>query len=470
MINEEKQEKKQKQAKKQKRLRRRILFDGFECKGAEEYLQEMAQKGWLLDEIKAGSCYFVPMEPGKLRYAVKVFDGASAYDLEPSETSLTYAEYCEKAGWHFVGSIGKLHFFYEKQSGAVDIETDPKMELKAVVKYVLTRNGCSWLLLPIMLWMNLTTVQFTRLVTNYSSIIFMGMMIVGVLTLMVKFGSFLLWFIPNKRRVDKGERVLYRGRTSVRLNNWIIMILLINFGLGLMLISLSGGILMTIAISALIIALIGFCIGLSAILRSLKLSGTLNLVISIAAGIGLSTLLISCIIGGVILLSLFDSVGKNPDKIPVTAKDLGISENGALDNETYDNHTVFASDVNYYSDYESFDQKSQDSAGISYEIFTSPYNWVMEKYSDEKLYHDYLDFPEEWEAVDAGAWNAKRVYCRHDTTEEGSSVADVRYLVFYQNAVLDFTADKNDLDEKDITIICNKLHQEVPAIPASGGQ
>lgn len=482
----QKLEKKQKQEKKQKRLRRRILFDGFECKGAEEYLQEMAQKGWLLDEIKGGSCYFVPMEPGKLRYAVKVFDGASAYDTEPSETSLTYAEYCEKAGWYFVGSIGKLHFFYEKQSGAVDIETDPKLELKAVVKYVLIRNGLVWLLFPFLIFMNLTSNGFAHIITSYISIVSISMMLAALLVATARLVNFVLWLIPNKRRVDKGERILYRGRASVRFNKWWIVILLLVLALGLLVLGLNGEKLYAIVSLGVIILVLAYCIALTAILRRLKIPGTMNLVITIAAGIGLSILLIACIVVGVIFIFPFDNFGKvykktlsdgsteiftvSQDKIPITVKDLGISENGIVSNDIYDDHTIFAMDINYSSEYESSNPEDVDSVGIYYEVFASPYSWVMEKYSDEKLYHDYLDFPEKWEKADAGVWNAKKVYCRHDTAEEGSSVEDVRYLVFYQNAVLDFTADKNELDEKDITIICNKLHQEVPAIPDLDGK
>jgi hypothetical protein len=92
----------------------------------------------------------------------------------------------------------------------------------------------------------------------------------------------------------------------------------------------------------------------------------------------------------------------------------------------------------------------------------------MEKYENEKLYHDYLDFPQKWNETDAGIWNAKTVYCRNDKVDDYHSVADVRYLVFYPNAVIDFTADKDNLSQKDIKLICDKLHQEISAIPASG--
>lgn len=475
-----------KRGKKPKRLRKWIAFDGFECKGAEEYLQEMAEKGWLLDEVRGGIYYFVPIEPRKQRYAVKVFDGASYDDMEPSENSLSYAEYCEKAGWHFVGSLGKLHFFYEKQPGAVNIETDARLEFRSVVKYELLRFGYSYLGLLFVLGINLIglcTRPFSQIITQYSTFLIIAMEVLVGVMLIWKIGNSLIWYFINKRRVKNGEEIVFRGRTSIKINNGIFLTIMIIFLILIIAVGVFGRSVFAIFIFAGIIFVMGLVFVITAFIYKPK-----------ASKIPLKTIIALIIVGIFVLLSVFllcwfsflsyfnnykktyvEKVAEentssivDQDKVPLTAQDLGIIGKGVLRNQKTDEHTVFATNLNYYSDFEFFNEEDTESVGINYEVFTSPYTWIMGKYDNEKLYHSYLDFPEKWTEVDADIWNASTVYCRHDEIDEYHSVPDVRYLVIYPNAVLDFSADKKDLSHKDIKLICDKLHNEISAIPASG--
>ena len=55
-------------------------FLPYECAAAEEYLQTMAEKGWMLSSINGAYLSFKKIEPKKIKYSVDVLHKVSVFD------------------------------------------------------------------------------------------------------------------------------------------------------------------------------------------------------------------------------------------------------------------------------------------------------------------------------------------------------------------------------------------------------
>lgn len=57
-----------------------FMYQPYECTAVEEYLENMAEKGWLLERISGYFFTFKKIEPKKLKYSVDTFSKISVLD------------------------------------------------------------------------------------------------------------------------------------------------------------------------------------------------------------------------------------------------------------------------------------------------------------------------------------------------------------------------------------------------------
>lgn len=108
------------------------LFPFYDHSGMEKQLERMAAKGWLLEKLTNRAWVYRRAEPVKRHYAVTYYPKASAFDPEPQEGELTYRDYGERGGWHFVCSSAQLQVFCSEAEDPVPMETDPLSELQGI--------------------------------------------------------------------------------------------------------------------------------------------------------------------------------------------------------------------------------------------------------------------------------------------------------------------------------------------------
>src|SRR5690554_3634805 len=99
------------------------------------YLEEMAEKGWMLEKIGLQQQFakFRAIEPQKLKFYVDVFKEGGPLTPEKTEESEVYRRLCEESGWKFITSQDYLQFFYaEEGSDPVPIQTDEAIEQEIV--------------------------------------------------------------------------------------------------------------------------------------------------------------------------------------------------------------------------------------------------------------------------------------------------------------------------------------------------
>lgn len=137
-----------------------LFYSPYECTAVEEYLENMAEDGWLLTGIKGPFFKFKKIKPQKIKYSVDVIGKISSFDSKKSDELLEYQEYCSAAGWNFICQAREIQVLYSKENTElVSIHTDETEKFKLVFKSSL-RGRLNELFITIMLIFN-ASLQFS---------------------------------------------------------------------------------------------------------------------------------------------------------------------------------------------------------------------------------------------------------------------------------------------------------------------
>lgn len=119
----------------------------YDRQGIKKHLEEMAEKGWMLEKTPSHFWTYRRIEPRKITFEVVYYQKATSFDPEPGEEQKEFIAFCEQTGWKFVSSWAQMQFFYNEQQNPVPLDTDPVMEIEAIHKTM--RKG----FLPIYWWL-----------------------------------------------------------------------------------------------------------------------------------------------------------------------------------------------------------------------------------------------------------------------------------------------------------------------------
>ena len=198
-------------------------FLPFECSAVEEYLEIMAEKGWLLESITGNFLKFKKIEPTKIKYSVDVFHKVSIFDCKNSNVALEYREYCESAGWKYICEKGKVQIFYtEDDKEIIPIHTDENEKFKSVFKaslsYVLNQ-----LLLILIFIFNI----YTQLFMGDASFALGSNL--GVLSILAMFSfilintieiiNFVIWSIKARAKIKENKFMPYNSYKQLKQKN-----------------------------------------------------------------------------------------------------------------------------------------------------------------------------------------------------------------------------------------------------------
>lgn len=106
-------------------------FTFYDKAGIRKYLEEQAERGWMLEKISL-NWVFRRIEPRKLRFSVTYFPKKSVFEAEGSEEQRLFWDFCEHAGWKLAATNEQMQIFYNEKEDPVPIETDAVMEVEKV--------------------------------------------------------------------------------------------------------------------------------------------------------------------------------------------------------------------------------------------------------------------------------------------------------------------------------------------------
>ena len=116
--------------------KKRVLskYSFYDRTHIQQYLEDMASKGWMLEKITSFYWQFKAIEPQTLHFSINYFPPASEFDAEPSEQLLTIRDYCAHAGWEFVTASAQMQIYCNTQENPTPIETDALVEVETIHK------------------------------------------------------------------------------------------------------------------------------------------------------------------------------------------------------------------------------------------------------------------------------------------------------------------------------------------------
>ncbi|MBR6772413.1 MAG: DUF2812 domain-containing protein [Clostridia bacterium] len=175
-------------------------FPGWLSGSEEEYLQKMAQKGWMLKDIHRDTVYhFERCEPRNLTFAVEFLGKHPSIDAD-------IARNCN-AGWEYIGNFAKKRYYYCESSSLIPAHPSSDSDFEASRLSTTVTNLTTLLLLNIPGTLYCLMYSVLLVLTNGLSLIgsfsYQFIYLWGTVLGIVSIGIFFRWILTVKRRLKK---------------------------------------------------------------------------------------------------------------------------------------------------------------------------------------------------------------------------------------------------------------------------
>lgn len=416
-----------------------ISIKEHECKALEEYLEEKALEGWMLEDIICGFLIFKKNKPQKCKFAVDIFT-----DNNKDE----YIEYCEAGGWKYLFQHDKFLIFYTEDKIITPIQTDEEIVLKKVRKSILRSLLYNIFLIGLMI-SNLFTGEkngygFFSEISDNGALLVMASLIIIIIGAVIDTVKDGLWYFKSNRAFKLNENINYPSLKSLKVKNVCFSMYMCI--LGLMIINLFGDIGSNKGhiFLAVFVVMCAVCISkiINILLKKYKKASKVLAVLICVVAIFIST---NIIVSGRDMINYV----RNESQTPI----MSISD--FIDMKTKTEYLYFDSSKSflassytysyegYYSGTEAVDKVGSE-VYFDYEICKSKYKWIIDK-TFETYLKRYKHF--EYEEVQGDNWGALTVY-KSDKLNGG-------YLLKYKDRVISVTGSI-DFSKKNIKLIKEK--------------
>ena len=416
-----------------------ISVKEHECKALEEYLEEKALEGWMLEDIICGFLIFKKNKPQKCKFAVDIFK-----DNNKDE----YIEYCEAGGWKYLFQHDKFLIFYTEDKIITPIQTDEEIVLKKVRKSILRSLLYNIFLIGLMI-SNLFTGEkngygFFSEISDNGALLVMASLIIIIIGAVIDTVKDGLWYFKSNRAFKLNENINYPSLKSLKVKNVCFSMYMCI--LGLMIINLFGDIGSNKGhiFLAVFVVMCAVCISriINILLKKYKKASKVLAVLICVVAIFIST---NIIVSGRDMINYV----RNESQTPI----MSISD--FIDMKTKTEYLYFDSSKSflassytysyegYYSGTEAVDKVGSE-VYFDYEICKSKYKWIIDK-TFETYLKRYKHF--EYEEVQDDNWGALTVY-KSDKLNGG-------YLLKYKDRVISVTGSI-DFSKKNIKLIKEK--------------
>lgn len=191
-------------------MKKKRIYWGFyslDYKSTEEYLEQMALKGWMLEKIGKTIATFKKIEPQSLRYHVDIFEGGGPFKSENSIEAKEYRKKFENQGWNYITSQDYLQFFYSIDGNKEAIKTEDKLEKQKIESKLWNMEIINLIFvgaISIYVLSKLFPISITTLVTS------LGLAVTFLFPLV--FLAFFISFIYGITRIYQNKKDVNEGR------------------------------------------------------------------------------------------------------------------------------------------------------------------------------------------------------------------------------------------------------------------
>lgn len=115
-------------------------FYSYEIGALEEYFEQMALKGWMLEKVSNLYVKFKKIESKHIKYTIDIIDGVSDNAEVDNDLALEYRENLLGLGWNYSCEFNKLQVFYkENESMKSSVSKKGKEEIECLFKNSLNK-------------------------------------------------------------------------------------------------------------------------------------------------------------------------------------------------------------------------------------------------------------------------------------------------------------------------------------------
>lgn len=409
-----------------------FIYLPYECTAVEEYLQLMAEKGWLLQSVKGPLFKFTKTKPRKIKYSVDVLDKVSIYDHKDTDIALEYREYCQAAGWAYVCQTGKIQIFYtEEDSKTISIHTDEMEKFKAVFNASLY-NVISLFFITIMLIFSIYNDLF-RLSTEF--LLSSNYMIISTLVIfffifinVIQLISFSLWVIKARLKLKENKFMPYNTYKQLSIKNIFIKfysLFIITFLIFGNTVNEESNILLLL--SVFIPTMILICVQI--FINRKRYSKNTNMVITITSSLVSLFLVLALVICTAIWsINVIHQNEEPKENDSLTLTDFGHKVNNDKSPHIDFNKSVLANATRYsYGSY------------LSYSVLQSKYPGVI-KFHENRLLSRLISYGIDLRYENTNLPSNIRVY---------SDSKKRSYILVSEDKVVDITKDFSDISDDD---------------------
>ena len=450
------------------RKRRMEFFSFYNHTSITAHLEKMAQKGWLLEEIRNTIWIYRKIEPKKLHFAVSYYPKASEYDPEPAPEQQDFWDFCAHTGWILACTSAQMQIFYNEQEKPVPIDTDAELEVETIHEAVWKSYFPGQIVLLVM---GLIILFIHLLMLNGNPIAYLSSpaQLFGALCWVIVIFMTAMELIVYDRWHNKAGEAAENGIFLDTVNTTPIQIAclaLVGIGAVYLLLSyiLPGETMMQFvlaAMSAYLLVLFPLVGATSRLLKRWKASRNVNRVVTSLVSFSMSFLLCFAVILGT--WSLKDAGYFDKEEVE-TYEHLGMTWEVHKDSLPLKLEDFMEVDPESYS----YERRGDTSFLVSDETMTQQPRFDVENYADlpelryrvvnvnlpflynmcrRQMEKDLtqaamLEIPYEYrdklEAVDAAPWGAEKVYY---VVNDFNSWESNRYFLCYKDRFVDITFD-----------------------------
>lgn len=303
------------------------LYSFYDHTGMTTHLEEMAQRGWLLDKMGGMFWRYRKVEPQRLRFALVYFPEVTGFEPTKPEGHSRMEELCAGTGWQLAATAGKFQIYYNEDPNPVELETDPMTQVQVIHRTMKKNFLPSYAILSVAAILqivmqigNLTRdfgLQYSGAVYYFSGVSWLMIPVWSALLLLyvLELSRYLLWYRRAKKRAEEGLM------TPSPASRWVqtLAILLL---LGILLSWLGSGAMTQFVYLTLLALLAVLVISVLAtkLMKRLKVSAWLNQIITMSLAVIVAVLLIMGMANSII------SSHREPPvegQLPLRLEDLG---------------------------------------------------------------------------------------------------------------------------------------------------
>jgi hypothetical protein len=373
-------------------LKKRIWnnFEIYEADALAEYLETMAEAGWMLESIKR-TLVFKRIEPQKIKFTVDIMENASVFDSFYDKKTMEYRGFCTDTGWEHLSTNGIFHIFYSKDENVIPIHTDQEVQFHVISKNMLGKTIPSYLypLLMTIFFLFINRYQsitsLTMNLTLIGPIAFLFADIISIIMLL----SALVWYVRGKSAIKNKTVIPKRNIKYIKIRSLIINLIMVMILIAAALFLLEEVVrkptVARIILPLILMSIVTFIViikVLTVLQEKYSFSRNVNRSIYIVTGIVLTAVtmfvVMSSVFSGIWHNSRVDNRSTSKIKPKITSEDLGyISKN---DKDWDYAESIIASSETYLEI-----PTSRDTPySLDYEFFQCKFQFGINKFIQEK--------------------------------------------------------------------------------------